>query len=318
MAEKIGNLLWFVIIVWVIIYGYNNWLPTRWESTTIVNGIDDCREVQIIEDSFFSKIFGGFSCSYHTNSDGKVWMGTCVKADFNNNWICTKLTMYRKDGEMDWGDLVDTWDYKGDFAETNIYAHLWDKYNPIIEAQEGCADSGDIIDENWKCTWDIDALYNEMWIETASWKLDFDLWEIRLEEKQYDVAIANFNEAIKKNPQYVEAYRGRATAKRMIDDYTWAIEDYTALISMAPLDADAYFQRALINGYLFRFDDSIIDFTETIKLDPENGEAYRLRGGIYIIKSKYKEACADYFTAQKLGETWLEAAIQEDCAEKNN
>lgn len=61
--------------------------------------------------------------------------------------------------------------------------------------------------------------------------------------QDYTGSIEDFTKAIKLNPNYVEAYKKRASCKSLSNDPIGAIVDFTKIIQLKPNDADAYYDR---------------------------------------------------------------------------
>jgi len=100
---------------------------------------------------------------------------------------------------------------------------------------------------------------------------------VELGNDNYELAIKDFNEAIKIKPDYAEAYlnRARAYSGGFKDDQ--AIADYGQAIKLKPDLAVAYFERA----ELYRGVDeskAIDDYTSAIKVKPDYWNAYLARG----------------------------------------
>ncbi len=62
--------------------------------------------------------------------------------------------------------------------------------------------------------------------------------------KDYDKAIADYNEAIRLDPKNAAAYTSRAFAWSQKNEYDKAIADYNEVIRLHPQDAFAYTFRA--------------------------------------------------------------------------
>jgi tetratricopeptide (TPR) repeat protein len=84
---------------------------------------------------------------------------------------------------------------------------------------------------------------------------------------QYDQAITAFSEALKLNPQSIQAYNNRGIAYCNKND----------------------------------FDQAISDFSRTIEIDPKFGKAYNNRAVAYMIKGEKDKARLDVEKAKSLG-----------------
>jgi tetratricopeptide (TPR) repeat protein len=71
---------------------------------------------------------------------------------------------------------------------------------------------------------------------------------VSLGRKDYDLAIADFTEAIRYNPKYAAAYYDRGFAYLDKKDYDYAIADYDQVIALNPKLASAYSNR----GHAYR------------------------------------------------------------------
>ena len=84
---------------------------------------------------------------------------------------------------------------------------------------------------------------------------------------QYDKAIADFDEAIRLNPQDALIYVNRGHARYRKGDNDVAIADYGEAIRLNPLNASYYLQRGYTQFWLGRFDASWPDLTESLRLN---------------------------------------------------
>ena len=73
----------------------------------------------------------------------------------------------------------------------------------------------------------------------------FDRGNRYFDSGKYKEAIAEYNKAIRSNPNYFEAYYNRGLAYHLMENYTAAIDDYTKAIQINPQYADAYNKRGV-------------------------------------------------------------------------
>jgi len=144
----------------------------------------------------------------------------------------------------------------------------------------------------------------------------------------YELAIADFSDAIKLNPNLSTTYmlRGRALCASVsrvwsVEDnfsgfsapttggqttveqkriYEQAIADYTQAIRLDPNDASAYRSRGMAYSDKGDHDRAIADINQAIRLDPNATAAYNARAVVYNSKGDYDRAIADYTQAIRL------------------
>lgn len=123
---------------------------------------------------------------------------------------------------------------------------------------------------------------------------------VRLKKEDYDRAIADFNEAIRRNPVDQLAYNNRGLAYSHKGDYTRAVEDYTEAIRLNPKDASAYSNRGNTYSYMGDYDRAMKDFNKAVRLTPKDSRVYNNRGNSHSDKGDYKRAIKDYSRAISL------------------
>jgi tetratricopeptide (TPR) repeat protein len=123
----------------------------------------------------------------------------------------------------------------------------------------------------------------------------------------YRAAIAQYTEAIGRDPSDARTLINRANVYRMLaTEYAWpqmtrricrhALADYDEAIRLAPNEPDAHVGRVNALG----FEQAIAEYTETIRLDPNNAVAYCARATAYNGLAQSNGSIADATEAIRL------------------
>jgi tetratricopeptide (TPR) repeat protein len=113
----------------------------------------------------------------------------------------------------------------------------------------------------------------------------------------HDRAIADHNQAIKLQHNYVKSYNNRGNAYYQKEDYDRAFADYNQAIKLQSDYADAYHNRGSVYFKKGDYDRAFADYNQAIKLQHNHADAYRNRGNAYFEKGDYDRAFADYTQA---------------------
>ena len=117
----------------------------------------------------------------------------------------------------------------------------------------------------------------------------------------WDGAMADYNQAIRLDPNYSAAYDNRGNVKRQQGDLNAAMADINQAIRLNPKNGLAYFNRAGVKEKKGDWDGAIADFNRAISLKPNYSAAYRERGEVKRKKGDINGADADFNQALKLG-----------------
>jgi len=120
------------------------------------------------------------------------------------------------------------------------------------------------------------------------------------QQGQHEEAIAEYDEAIHLDPQYVDAYTNRGIAHQNLGQHERAIQDYDAAIRLNSRDPLAYSNRGSVYHALGQFQRAIQDYDEAIRLDPRLAGAYGNRGGAYLILGQFERAIKEFDEAIRL------------------
>jgi tetratricopeptide (TPR) repeat protein len=116
----------------------------------------------------------------------------------------------------------------------------------------------------------------------------------------YDLAIADYDQAIKLNPQFAEAYSGRGNALDQQGDLDRALADLDRAIQLNPRLANAYVSRGNVFCKKRDFERAIGEYTQALKFNTLFVEAYYGRGNAFFYKRDYERATADYDRALRI------------------
>lgn len=112
--------------------------------------------------------------------------------------------------------------------------------------------------------------------------------------KQFDQAIGDFSEALKRDPTREALLLNRATAHAAKNDTTRAFEDYAEIMRIDPRSAEPYMRRGELLRARGSPTEAIADFTEALKRDQSNVIALLFRGLAREETKQFDEAIADY------------------------
>jgi tetratricopeptide (TPR) repeat protein len=112
--------------------------------------------------------------------------------------------------------------------------------------------------------------------------------------------LADFNAALRINPDFASAYGNRGSAYADRGDLTHAIGDYTRAIELDAEYSNAYNNRGNLYRQQRRYDLAIADFTAAIRINPEYAVAYNNRGRTYQAMGDMTHALDDYEQARRI------------------
>jgi tetratricopeptide (TPR) repeat protein len=117
----------------------------------------------------------------------------------------------------------------------------------------------------------------------------------------YDLALEDYTQAIKLDPNLAAAYFGRGNAYYHKDDYDWAIADYTQAIKLDPDDKYWGYNR-LFNIYydMGNYTNALNTALEAVELFPRNFDGYDNLGYVYEKLGDSTKAKAAYLQAERL------------------
>jgi tetratricopeptide (TPR) repeat protein len=117
---------------------------------------------------------------------------------------------------------------------------------------------------------------------------------------QIDIAIQDYDQAIKNNPQSAEALYRRGAALEKKGEFDRAIADLDTSLKLDPKNAKAFTARGQAHSHKKEFALAIADYTQSITLDSTDAVVFSLRAYAYDQTAQYDLALQDCEQALKL------------------
>ncbi len=127
----------------------------------------------------------------------------------------------------------------------------------------------------------------------------FGLGRTHLEKGDYNLAILEFTEAVRRNPNYAAAFTDRGFAYLYKPNYDRAIQDFSQAIRLQPT-SDLFANRGLAYFNKGNYDQAIQDYSQAIRLSSHDAELFNDRGVAYSSTGDYDRAIQDYDQAIRL------------------
>ncbi len=135
-----------------------------------------------------------------------------------------------------------------------------------------------------------------------------------LAKKERDKAIADYDEALRIDPQYAGGYYYRGNALFAKKEYGKAIGDYNEAIRIDPRFGAAYDNRASVWSAMKEYDKAIADYNEAVRIDPEDAVAFSNRGNAWWAKDEREKAIVDYNEAIRIDPEFADARVNRGLA----
>lgn len=124
----------------------------------------------------------------------------------------------------------------------------------------------------------------------------------RVATKDLKGAMADLNQAISLNPEYIKgtAYLLRGGLRAQQGDFKGALADYNEAVRLDPEDADNFKYRGTVRAQQQDYKGALADLNQAIRLKPQDAEAIVSRGVIYVLQEDFKAGIADFDQALRL------------------
>lgn len=123
---------------------------------------------------------------------------------------------------------------------------------------------------------------------------------VLLDQHKAVKAARRFDDALRASPDYVDAYVGRAQARRGLEQYLLSLEDCNQVIRINPTDPRGYNCRGYGYELLKQYEPALRDFNKAIGMNPSFAQAFADRGATYASLEQYDRALQDLNQAIRL------------------
>jgi len=123
---------------------------------------------------------------------------------------------------------------------------------------------------------------------------------VACQAREFERSLVDFDQAIARQPENTQFYRGRSLARAALGDAAGALEDAEHLVTVVPQQAESWYARGVARALLKRHLGAIDDFDRAAALRPEL---------VYVVEAREK-------SLRRIGETgralldreWLDQA----------
>jgi tetratricopeptide (TPR) repeat protein len=138
-----------------------------------------------------------------------------------------------------------------------------------------------------------------------------------MKNKNYSDAIHVYDKAITIEPDYFEAWNGKADALNRAQQFTEALEVSDRVLVLKPDYIQGWINRGYILYNLGRYDEELKAYETAITLDPASPAAWFNKGYSLAGMKRYDEAIAAFNKVQALDPTFPNLAANKRIAEQN-
>jgi tetratricopeptide (TPR) repeat protein len=144
----------------------------------------------------------------------------------------------------------------------------------------------------------------------------FDQGNALMKTKNYSEAIVVYDKAITLEPDYFEAWNGKADALNRAQQFTEALAASDRVIALNPNYVQGWINRGYILYNLGHYDEELKAYETAITLDPASPEAWFNKGYSLASMKRYDEAITAFDKVKELDPTYPNLAANRQIAEK--
>lgn len=115
-----------------------------------------------------------------------------------------------------------------------------------------------------------------------------------------EIALADFNRAIRMQPQLADVYNNRGNVWQEKGDSEKALADFNQAIKLNPRHSAAFNNRANLHQFKGHLAEALADYNQSISLEPAKAIAFANRGLTFLQLGQTAQANADFQRALEL------------------
>jgi tetratricopeptide (TPR) repeat protein len=213
-----------------------------------------------------------------------------------------KYFIHRSPDFFDWRSGVFEFPTRQELLEQESFRILlegdYEKYCSLTpEAQiQKVLEIQELLAENHQQSSDSEAVAS---LQASRANLQFELGNLLVAAKEYEAAIASYDQALKFKPDYYEAWYNRGIALGNLGRLEEAIVSYDKALKFKPDYHEAWNNRGIALGNLGQLEEAIASFDQALKFKPDKDEAWYNRGNALGNLGRVEEAIASYDQALK-------------------
>ena len=213
-----------------------------------------------------------------------------------------KYFIHRSPDFFDWRSGVFEFPTKQELLEQESFWILlegdYEKYCSLTpEAQiQKILEIQELLAENHQQSSDSEAVAS---LQASRANLQFELGNLLVAAKEYEAAIASFDQALKFQPDDYQAWNNRGVALRNLGRLEEAIASYDQARKIKPDDYEAWNNRGVALGNLGRLEEAVASYDQALKFKPDYHQAWYNRGIALDDLGLIEEAIVSYDKALK-------------------
>jgi protein O-mannosyl-transferase len=128
----------------------------------------------------------------------------------------------------------------------------------------------------------------------------FSLGNAKKYNKEFDVALHQYDKSIELNPEFALAYNNRGLTKQDVKDFKGAVDDFEKALKIKPDYDVAYYNCGLVKSDMNDYKSAIDCYQHAVKINPEYVSAWYNMGNARCMINDYQNAVLNFNKAIEL------------------